>query len=120
MLVIFIPSYRLSISCRSLNGSYDVYVTSATAEVATDGIFDLPARGVGKFLQQLGAGHDEAWRAIPTLHGIFFDEGPLNRMERVEISPMRQPFDGLDVLAVSSRCGHQASHDGNPVQVHGT
>lgn len=79
------------------NGSYDLGISPAAAEISRHEFADFCGCGVGFSVQQAFRGHDLAGCTKSALQAIFLDKGLLDRME---LAVLFQGFNGCDGLAV--------------------
>src|SRR5690348_1171009 len=99
-----------------LDGGDDARVRSASADVALHGAADFGFRGMRRFAQQSGGGHDHARRAVSALHGVGLDEGLL---ERRELAVGSETFDGGDLLSGDAGGGRDAGSHGRAIDEDG-
>src|SRR6185369_13997152 len=78
-------------------GFEDASERAAAANVAVEAFLDLFRRGVGMFLEQTHARHDEARRAEPAHERVLVTKGLLHRVQPIAIG---QPVDRTDLLAL--------------------
>src|SRR3989442_8394841 len=78
---------------RQLHRLEDLEVAGAPAQVAREGLADLPARGARAGVEQGAGGAQDAGRAVAALCGAQLGEGDL---KRVGPRTVRQPLDGDD------------------------
>src|SRR5438132_1247955 len=77
----------------------DVLVTGAAAQIAFKLLADdLVGKVVTPAVDQIDRGHDHSGRAEAALQTVMLAKGFLHRVQRRAIG--RQPFDGLDLVAV--------------------
>src|SRR3954452_10241021 len=79
------------------NGFEDTSKGAAPADVAIESFLDLFGCGVGMFLEQANARHDEARRAEAAHERVLVAEGLLHRVQAVAIG---QTIDGANLLAL--------------------
>src|SRR4051794_21726907 len=94
------------------DGSADVGISGAAAEVAAHPLADLLVAGSVSFFKQSDRGHDLTRRAIAALEGIMGKEGVLHGMQ---LCTLNQSFDGRHLMAFASNCKRQACQDTSPV-----
>jgi len=78
------PIIRLSLR-RFFYGFDDLVIAGATAQIAAKRLFDLGRLGPVDFVQQLGAGHEEAGNAVAALHRPGLDESFLQRVHLLPV-----------------------------------
>src|SRR3989475_5722791 len=108
------------VSFLSLPGAHagldDVRVRAAAAEIAGDGAADVVFGRRRVLTQQCDDRHDLTGRAEAALEGVGVDEGALHRMQ---LSILRDPFDGLDGLSFAGDGERHAGVDGTAVDKDG-
>ncbi len=101
-----------------LDGSDDVGVGSAAADVAVHGVLDVVVGGADVFFENGHGGHDLAGGAVAALVAVVLDEGGLHG---VEVAGLADAFDGGDLVGggrVHEGEGH-AGVDASAVDVDG-
>src|SRR3989337_4515444 len=94
------------------DGSDDVLVAGAAADVALDGVPDRLIGGVRLAGEKVGGGHQHARRAEPALETVLLPEGLLERMEGARRG---ETFDGRNGRTVRLDGQHRAALDGQAV-----
>src|SRR6266487_4545595 len=90
----------------------DRRIAGATTQIPSNGLFDLIATGVGRFLQQGVGGHEKAGCTKTALQGMVGLKGLLQWMEGVAL---RQPLDGHQLSSVCLHCEHETGTDSSAV-----
>src|SRR6266487_4925504 len=78
------------------DGSADVGISGAAAEVATHPLTDLRVAGGVSFFKQSNRRHDLTGRAVAALEGIMDKEGALHGMQ---LRTLGQSLDGRHLVA---------------------
>lgn len=99
------------------DGFNDLHVAGAHAQITGQRFANLFFRWIGITLQQGMARHDHSWCAVAALKRVVFDESFL---DRVQLSVLRQPFDGRDVTAIRLHGEVKAGFDKFAVEQNGT
>src|SRR5258708_16260479 len=94
------------------DGSADVGISGAAAEVAAHPLADLRVAGGVSFFKQSNRRHDLTRRAIAVLEGIMGKEGALHGMQ---LRALGQSLDGRHLMAFAGDCKRQACQDTSPV-----
>ncbi len=94
----------------------DLRISGAPAQIALQGLRDLPARGLQRPVEQGLGGHEHPGRAVAALDCAGFDEGGLQRVQPLGSA---EPLDGLHAPARDLPDGRQAGADGLSVEEHG-
>src|SRR5205807_10247977 len=95
------------------DGSADVGISGAAAEVATHPLTDLRVAGGVSFFKQSNRRHDHTGRAIAALEGIMDKEGALRG---TQLRTLGQVLDGRDLMASAGARKRQACQDTAPVK----
>jgi hypothetical protein len=83
----------------------DVGVTTASARIPVDGVFDILFGRVGIAVKEGFQGHDHSWCAITALQGIILDKSLLKWMK---FPLLCQPLDREDLFAGCLNGQHRA------------
>src|SRR2546421_11168056 len=94
------------------DGSADVGISGAAAEVAAHPLADLRVAGGVSFFKQSNRRHDLTGRAIAALEGIMGKEGALHRMQ---LRALGQSLDGRHLMAFAGDRKRQACQNTSPV-----
>src|SRR2546421_5119100 len=94
------------------DGSADVGISGAAAEVAAHPLADLRVAGSVSFFKQSNRRHNLTGRAIAALEGIMGKEGALHGMQ---LRAFGQSLDGRHLMAFAGDRKRQACQDTSPV-----
>src|SRR5215471_17261617 len=83
-------------------------IAGTTTQIPSNGLPDLVATGVGRFLQQGIGGHEKAGCTKTALQGVMGLKGLLQRMKRIAL---RQSLDGHQCSPVCLHCKHETGTD---------
>src|SRR5688572_20053094 len=91
------------------HGFENLLIFGAAAEVSRDRLLDSFPGGIFFTLEKRLGRHEDARRAVAALRGAEVGERGL---ERMELRPVRQAFDGFDRLPLAFQRQHQAGELG--------
>src|SRR3972149_3910638 len=106
--------FRHLLSCR-LNGLDDMVVACATADRPRDALADFRVRRLRVLAEKLHGTEEHSGSAESALERVLIPKGLL---ERVELPPLRQTFDGGDLGAIGLDGKHETGTDGRAVYQH--
>src|SRR5581483_10393064 len=107
--------FRRAIAQRRLHGVDDGVVAGAAAVVARQKCADVLAAAGRALAQELGRGHEHAWRAEPALQGIALDECLL---QVGDLAAVGEALDGDDLGAIGLHGEHQAAAYDGAIDAH--